>query len=303
VTSSDVGDIALWNALGFPEPRDPWESIREAIGDLSEDEQRGTASAAPALNSDYADADSVSAVACAALDRVGKSKESVVFGPPDLLSSAACFNWALCAGSLGFGAQSWPESLFDWVSVQERSVYPWRSEGNKPWKTVSLCAVQRRCAVALCRLPDHILAELDQLTAAHLGRVSLLSRQDWETPKIAAPLERQVAEELMLLAARVAGLTPCDESTAGAVGLAMRGKPDLPPNFSHWWLEVPTGRTNKKGEPVRVNCETYPSAPPYFTRCPRRHRSHDPERGHAVVYVTGVFARHLEVMRLALLAD
>jgi hypothetical protein len=150
------------------------------------------------------------------------------------------------------------------VSVAERSKFPWRSEG-KPWKTVSLVVMQKRCAKILASLAPRFRLALDEITQQHLKRVSKLSKQEWTGSK-AVEIEALVAEEVMRLAARVAGMEPCKPSASSYV-IGMRGKPGIACNFTHWWVELPTGRKYRSGAPERVRCETYPNAPIYFTPC------------------------------------
>ena len=130
---------------------------------------------------------------------------------------------------------------------------------------MSLVALQRRCAAALGPLAPNLRAQVDKITAAHLSRVKTLTKAQWEAKS--SELETKVALDAMRLAATIAGMEPCDESDRGAYMIGMRGKPGVPCNFSHWWIELPTGRFYKSGEPERVRCETYPNAPIYFTPC------------------------------------
>ena len=233
--------------------------------------------------------------------------------------------------------------------MAERARHPWRSEGGKPWKMISVWTVQKRCALKLAAhlLPEHI-EELDRLTGDHCARVAGLSKEEWDAR--APELETLVAEEAMTLAARIAGMRPCPGPAPrgggsadggeggvgggvgggagggagggeweGAVAIGMRGSPDLPCNFSHWWIEVPTGREEVREEmgeggeeggkfmipdnaydtterQERVRCETYPSASVYFTPC---YQDYTP-RGSFRIFVTGALPQHLAGMAAAL---
>lgn len=62
------------------------------------------------------------------------------------------------------------------------------------------------------------------------------------------------------------GYTPAQKLlTMGVqVVLGAYGKSDEPANFSHWWLELPTGRVRKGGRMEYISCESYPGASVYF---------------------------------------
>ena len=200
-------------------------------------------------------------VAVAAQLAMERTRELVV-GPNSLLASASCFNWALAGGVL---EQGWPEALFDWVSVAERLRHPWRSEG-RPWKHISYVEIQRRCATRLSFLPQHYLEELDDITLGHCQRCSALECSDYRRWEIEA---RCVSRKIMGLAAKIAGMAPVLEENCRAKDttcyLGMRGKAGVPANFSHWWLEIPTGRLASADRFERVRCETCPGAPIYFS--------------------------------------
>ena len=227
----------------------------------------------------------------------------LVCGPENgPLSSASCFNWALGAGTLNIGGteSGWPEALFDWVSVSERVRHPWRSEG-RPWKNVSIVAIQQRSAKALSSLHSAFLDELDRITEEHCARVGRFKcRREWEEQ--AATIERQVCIELMELCANVAGLNVGGKhADDDVIVLGMRGKPGVPPNFSHWWLEIPTGRHymleggGNTSHVERVRCETCPGAPVWFSPCnDPAGVAADDDRGTYRMCLRGIKREHLE---------
>mmetsp|Transcript_18747 Transcript_18747/g.30933 ORF Transcript_18747/g.30933 Transcript_18747/m.30933 type:complete len:342 (-) Transcript_18747:283-1308(-) len=325
-------------ALG--ERTEPWETLMSVISDTdswksdtkrAEDagvDEGGTPHVATKkppsetkklLNVTMADNQALKKLALHALHRIERTRD-IVWGPENLASSASCFNWALCAGDLGYDDDfsSWPPALFDWISVAERSKHPWRSEG-KPWKTVSYIAVQRRCAKVLKSFGPQVAKEIDAITARHLKRVGKLKKEDWE--RKGKDLELLVAEDVMRLAVKMAGMVPITNDTqAGdysasssssspsssstpspsSIVVGMRGKPGVACNFSHWWLEVPTGRMYSNGRPERVRCETYPNAPIYFTPCYFGAPGAKTPRGTFRVQVKELLPRHLELIRSAL---
>lgn len=142
-----------------------------------------------------------------------QTDDPAVFGPDELCYHASCFNWALGAGLIG--AAPWCQALFNWVSYTERGEHPWRAPNGRPYKTITVCGMQRRAKTALGFLREEHKSELDQITREHCARITGLSREEWKVN--AGQLEAQVAQELMALAAKIAGLTPCPKGTPNAV--------------------------------------------------------------------------------------
>ena len=177
----------------------------------------------------YAPPEDVQHIALRAQLSLEESPEPAIFGPDGLHHHAACFNWALGAGEIG--AAPWCQALFNWVSYTERAAHPWRTQ-DRPYKTITVCAMQRRARTSLDFLRPEHRDELDRITREHCARVANLSREQWRSR--GHEMETCVSTQLMALAAVISGLTPCAPDTPNAVLLGAYGKTNEPANFSHW---------------------------------------------------------------------